>query len=171
MMYEREVGFLDAIKLAFTKYFQFSGRAQRAEYWWFILFSFMGVIVLALFDSALLGLASDEEGLFSTLFAMAVLIPGLSVGWRRLHDTGRSGWWLLFPYATLIWVVVAVITMGLKANGTAAGSVAISGFVAFFGSIAWIMVMLAKDSNPHPNRFGHSPKYGDEDDGMYTELD
>ena len=89
------IGFSQAVTLAFQQYFVFSGRATRAEYWWFVVFAFLGGIVCGIVDG-LMGTA----GLVGTLFELAIFIPSLSLGCRRLHDINRSGWW------QLLWVLV-----------------------------------------------------------------
>lgn len=79
------------------QYVDFAGRARRKEYWMFTLISLIISIVLDIVDSVLgfgsLGLL--DSGPFGLLYGLAVLLPGLAVGVRRLHDTGRSGWWML----------------------------------------------------------------------------
>ncbi len=97
--------FGEAVKTCFSKYFQFSGRALRSEYWWFFLFVVVVSAALAMLDSILFG-TNPETGqgsqVLSSVFQLAVIIPMLAVGWRRLHDTGRPGWYLLLPMALSI---------------------------------------------------------------------
>ncbi len=97
---------------ALRKYATFSGRAQRAEYWYFVLFYLIIIFVLAFID-ALTGTFNDESGagLLSGLFSLALFIPSIAVGVRRLHDTGRSGWWLLLGLVPLIGLIVLIIFM------------------------------------------------------------
>lgn len=165
-MDERHVGFAEAIRLGFRNYFRFSGRAQRAEYWWFVLFGFLGQLVLTVPDAIFFGLdvVADDVSPFASLFALIVFIPTLSAGWRRMHDVGRSGLWLLLPYATLIWMVAGLAVMGFEGEGVAALVVVLSGLVAFFVSLVFVIVQLATDSDPEPNRYGPSPKYDFEDE-------
>ena len=92
------------------KYATFSGRAQRAEYWWFYLISTLIIIGLSLIDQATGTL--DEEtgmGLLTTLYSLAILIPSIAVGVRRLHDTGRSGWWLLIGLIPVLGSIVLIV--------------------------------------------------------------
>jgi uncharacterized membrane protein YhaH (DUF805 family) len=85
------------------QYADFTGRARRKEYWMFTLVSVIISIVLAILDNAL------NTGLLGLLYSLAVLLPSLAVGARRLHDTGRSGWWLLIGIIPLIgWIVLIV---------------------------------------------------------------
>jgi uncharacterized membrane protein YhaH (DUF805 family) len=92
------------------KYADFSGRAPRAEYWWFYLLIIIGYIVATILDS-LLGLdgAVGPYGIVTALFGLAVLIPSIAVGARRLHDTDRSGWWLLIGLIPLIGAIVLLV--------------------------------------------------------------
>lgn len=92
------------------KYAVFSGRAQRAEYWYFVLFYLIIIMVLAFLD-AMTGTFSEESGigLLSGVFSLATLIPTLAVSVRRLHDTGRSGWWLLLSLIPLIGTIVLLV--------------------------------------------------------------
>lgn len=85
------------------KYAVFSGRARRKEYWMFILFYVVFGIVAMIVDNAL-GLASAQTGYGPVygLLVLAHLVPGLAVGVRRMHDVGKSGWFLLIPIYSLI---------------------------------------------------------------------
>ena len=87
------MGFLDAIKSCFNKYATFKGRATRSEYWWFVLLNFiMGFIPFV-----------------GYVWPLVVFIPTISVCVRRLHDTGRSGWWYwiaAIPLIGFIWLIV-----------------------------------------------------------------
>lgn len=91
---------MDWFLLALKQYATFSGRARRKEYWYFVLFYLMVLIGLSLLD-ALLGF-----DLLSTVFVLAMLLPNIAVGVRRLHDTGRSGWWLLIGMVPLLGLVL-----------------------------------------------------------------
>ena len=86
-----------AVKTCFNKYTDFSGRAGRPEFWWFMLACFIVAFVLGLFNMNMLAL----------LFNLAVLVPSLAVGARRLHDIGKSGWFQLLVLIPLIgWLVL-----------------------------------------------------------------
>ena len=97
------------------KYAVFSGRARRKEYWMFVLFNFIFGLVASLIDLGigLLTFAVFGLGLLSILYALAVFVPGLAVSVRRLHDVGKSGWYLLInliPIAGPIWFLVLACT-------------------------------------------------------------
>ena len=96
--------------LALNKYATFTGRSRRSEYWFFGLFYLIFVVALAFVD----GLAGTYDqasgaGLFSSIFALALFIPSLAVAVRRLHDTDRSGWWLLISLIPLIGAIVILV--------------------------------------------------------------
>lgn len=98
-------------------YATFSGRARRKEYWMFFLISALISIVLTLLD-ILLGTYSMEyeAGLFSGLYSLLILIPSIAVVVRRLHDTDRSGWWILISLIPLIGVIVLFVFICLDSQ-------------------------------------------------------
>ena len=89
--------FAEAVQTCFSKYATFSGRARRSEYWYFSLFCILVSFALGVVGNMIFG--TPENGgnnMLQSIFSIAVLIPSLSVSWRRLHDIGKSGaWWLL----------------------------------------------------------------------------
>ena len=96
--------------IALKKYATFAGRAQRAEYWYFVLFYILIFIGLSVIDG-ITGSFSAEAGmgLLGGILTLALLIPSIAVGVRRLHDTGRSGWWLLIALIPLIGAIVLLV--------------------------------------------------------------
>lgn len=98
-------------------YAQFSGRARRKEYWYFALFNLIFSGVLSFVDG-LTGTWDPEYGvgLLSTIYSLAVLIPSIAVGVRRLHDTGRSAWWLLILLLPFIGVIIFLVFMVLDSE-------------------------------------------------------
>lgn len=103
---------IEATKACFSNYVTFSGRARRAEYWWFILATILVSLVLGVIDG-LLGLGG-EFGLLSNIWSLAVFLPSLAAGARRLHDTDRSAWWLLIMLLPLIGVIVLIVFFAQK---------------------------------------------------------
>ena len=89
--------FLESIKTCLSRYADFKGRAGRPEFWWFVLFQFLVMGVASLLGDVVNGLAG-----------LALLLPSLAVNARRLHDVGRSGWWLLLWFIPLVGLVVLV---------------------------------------------------------------
>ena len=92
------------------KYVEFSGRARRKEYWMFVLFNLIASIVAGFIDG-LLG-----TRMIGSLYSLAVLLPGLAVRARRLHDTDRSGWWMLIALIPLVGWIVLLIFMCLDST-------------------------------------------------------
>lgn len=91
---------------ALKKYAVFNGRASRKEYWLFYLFNLiiafsLGIVVVMLNPD----ISSEELDNLGNTYVLAVLLPSLAVGWRRMHDTGRSGWWLFIPVISLLFLV------------------------------------------------------------------
>jgi len=87
-------------------YATFSGRARRREYWMFVLINVIVAVVLSLFDSVLF---DDGAMVLSGLYWLAILVPSLAVSVRRLHDTGRSGWWLLVSLVPVVGGIVLFV--------------------------------------------------------------
>jgi uncharacterized membrane protein YhaH (DUF805 family) len=104
------MSFQDAVRTCLQqKYATFSGRARRSEYWFFFLFNFIVSVVASVLDAILHTRNSSGSGLVQTIAALALLVPGIAVAVRRLHDTGRSGWWVLIGLIPIIgWIVLIV---------------------------------------------------------------
>jgi uncharacterized membrane protein YhaH (DUF805 family) len=100
--------YTDVIK----KYAVFNGRAARPEYWWFLLISVIIAAVLNLVFSAIGG----RSNIVSDLYSLAVLLPSLGVGIRRLHDTNRSGWWILISIVPFVGWIVLIILYALASD-------------------------------------------------------
>ncbi len=86
-------------------YAGFSGRARRKEYWMFVLFNFIAALVLSV-----LGMVIDTQIPY-IVYLLAVLVPTLAVVFRRLHDTGRSGWWILISLVPLVGGIILLVFM------------------------------------------------------------
>ena len=116
---------------ALKKYADFSGRARRREYWFYILFYVIILVVLTICDT-IIGTTMQGAGLgiLTLIYLLAVLIPTLAVTVRRLHDTGRSGWWILIQLVPIVGVFI-------------------------------LLYFLVSDSNPGTNAYGPSPKEGE----------
>lgn len=117
------------------QYADFSGRARRTEFWMFVLFNAIAIVILTILDN-LLGLSSSSMGggsiyvsggILTGIYQLAVLVPSLAVGARRLHDTGRSGWWQLIALIPLVGAII-------------------------------LIVFWATDGDPNPNQHGVNPK-------------
>ncbi len=97
---EVDLGPVDAVKSGFQHYVGFNGRASRSEYWWWYLFAVIVAVVAAI---------ADSSGVLAGLIGLGLFLPGLAVGFRRLHDSGRSAWWLLIAIVPLIGILVLLV--------------------------------------------------------------
>jgi uncharacterized membrane protein YhaH (DUF805 family) len=90
-------------------YAGFTGRARRTEYWMFFLVNFIIGVVLDI-----IGIFIRLGAIVGALYGLAVLIPGLAVGVRRLHDTGRSGWWLLIAVIPVVGAIILIVFLATE---------------------------------------------------------
>jgi len=105
------MNFQQSIEKCFKNYANFNGRATRSEYWWFILFG-----VLVSIGTSIIDFIFDPTGnfvLFNAIATLALIIPQLSAGCRRLHDTGKSGW-LQLLYLTIIGGIVVLVWLATE---------------------------------------------------------
>lgn len=89
-----------------SKYAEFNGRARRSEYWYFVLINIVISIVIYLVDAGI-----GSFGALGIIYSLGILIPSLAVGVRRLHDTGRSGWYLLLAFIPIIGAIILLVLM------------------------------------------------------------
>ncbi len=100
--------YLEALK----KYATFRGRSRRKEYWYFTLFNMIVMLLLMAIDGMIGSFSSKAGiGLLSTIYSLVVIIPGIAVSIRRLHDTSRSGWWLLISFVPIVGGIVLLVFM------------------------------------------------------------
>jgi uncharacterized membrane protein YhaH (DUF805 family) len=97
---EPAVDLMTAVKTVLAKYADFSGRARRSEYWYFFLAVFLGYIVAIILISI-----AKPFFFLAVIYYLGIIVPGLAVGVRRMHDTGKSGWFLLIPIYSLVLAV------------------------------------------------------------------
>jgi len=95
--------FQESIRVCFSKYADFNGRADRSEYWWFILF----IVIVSMATSML-------SSVLSGLFSLATLLPSIAAATRRLHDTNRSGWWQLIVIVPVIGTIILIVFLAQK---------------------------------------------------------
>ncbi|SVD31999.1 uncharacterized protein METZ01_LOCUS384853, partial [marine metagenome] len=119
------VSFPDAIRLGFQHYFDFRSRSTRAEYWWWVLF--------VILTQQALNVVNIRIGI---LFGLAVLIPGLALGTRRLHNINKSGWWLL------MWFGIFLIRFG----------------IFLIAPVIVLIVWHTKPSDEGTNKYGPDPR-------------
>ena len=163
------MSFGDAVRTCFQKYFEFSGRAARPEYWWFFLFVVAGSLLLSVVDGILFGFDGNAGDVsktpISSLFSLATFIPSMSVAFRRLHDIGRSGWFIGAPLLLLVGAGLLLLLLLILQSGYAHGggdapfaSVLIVGAIAL-GLAALGLALLTlwwatRPSELGPNRYG-----------------
>jgi uncharacterized membrane protein YhaH (DUF805 family) len=136
--------------LPLKRYAEFTGRSRRKEYWMYVLLLIVVGIVIGIVEgiTGLRGMVGPY-GPISALFGLATFIPSLAVGVRRLHDTNRSGLWLLIGYGPLLLMIAGMLqfTMILSV-------VALIGFVV-------LLVFMVLEGNRGPNQYGADPKGGE----------
>lgn len=170
------MNFASAARTGLAKYFSFSGRATRPEYWWFLLFVLLGSLVFTLLDGLLFGadaVADDSRGTLAPLWQLAMFIPLLSAGWRRLQDGGRPGWYILLPMLVSLMSVVGlffgIFTFGMMEQNVAdpenlRGPAVVLGMAGFM-AVAIVQIALAvlmlwwltRPSDPGTNDYGPAP--------------
>jgi uncharacterized membrane protein YhaH (DUF805 family) len=97
------MGMPDAVRSVLTQYATFTGRARRAEFWWFYLASVLASVVASIIDQIL------GSPILGILLTLALIVPTLAVGARRLHDTGKSGWWQLIGLVPIVGAIVLIV--------------------------------------------------------------
>ena len=148
------------------KYATFSGRAPRAEYWWFYLAYILLYVLLSILTrvSAIFGILGFAY--------LALIIPMIAVGVRRLHDTGRTGWWLLapaLPYLIGFAMIMPAILSGAAAGGTNPFNMASLGAAGIFFMIGFILAIVVfiftvLPGTKGPNKYGDDPYGGNLDE-------
>lgn len=104
------MGFFTAIQICLRKYLTFSGRASRSEYWKFVLFYALGGLAVVVVDVTFFGTVTqsdvgasfESDGRIVTAYFVILSVPLFSAGWRRMHDTGRSGLYLVYPIILMV---------------------------------------------------------------------
>jgi uncharacterized membrane protein YhaH (DUF805 family) len=104
------MGFGDAVRTCFAKYVDFKGRASRPEYWWFFL-----SYVIVYFAALVIGAAIDTTALI-VLAGLGYILPLLAAAVRRLHDTGRSGWWYFIALIPLVGTIILIVFLASEGN-------------------------------------------------------
>lgn len=146
--------FQTAVRTCLTqKYASFQGRAARSEYWWFVLAIVIGSVVTQLIWWPL-----------ALVFSLAILCPSLAVGWRRLQDTGRPGWYIAIPFALSL--ISTLLSPDMPSEeAMASGQLPSFGAMAFGGILSLISLAvfllyiwwLTRPSDPGPNAYGPPP--------------
>ena len=159
------------------RYAEFSGRSRRMEYWMWIVFQFLigiafWILMMLVAGFSMFGAVATKDpaalagagvgavlllGLWS-LIGLGLIIPSLAVAVRRLHDTNRSGWWILAPLVPYVLAFALMFGSGSKDGFAAAGML---GFLCILAAMVLGLVLLVfmfLDGTPGPNRYGPDPK-------------
>ena len=94
---------------AWKNYINFQGRARRKAYWMFILFNLIALVILGLIEIAIGLSGQNGYGILTGLYTLAMILPLIALAVRRLHDTGRSGWWILIGLVPLVGPIVLIV--------------------------------------------------------------
>ena len=158
-----------AIKTGFANALQFQGRSRRPECWWFFAFVFVGAGVIGAIEALLTG----EPGIGVRVFQAIIFVPFLTVGWRRLQDTGRPGWYLLIPVAVVLatWLMIgaapayvmpeiAVLSPPPPLDLTGTVRNVLLGSAAFAQAAAGLVIVwwMSRPSERGENAFGPEPR-------------
>ncbi len=163
----------EAVKQVLRKYADFNGRATRAEYWWWVLATVIFGTALGALDafivSIIVGVGISNP--LTTIFHLAILLPNLAVSARRLHDIGKSGWWILvwFVLAVIGWIPVVVGLVLWILRGALEGQLEGNSFVPLIvgGAITlllalalllWIILWMARQGESGTNHYGPDPR-------------
>ncbi|MGV6849560.1 MAG: DUF805 domain-containing protein [Marinibacterium sp.] len=180
-----------AIRTCFRKALTFSGRAARPEFWWFVVFVLLGGLAAAPMDHALFG--PGPMAPVTNLFHLVILLPLLAAAWRRMHDTGRSGLFVLYPLIVLVGLSSFVSFLGvgvdsLAQDGVEVWATQVQGALAALGGVvaviaAFVLMIspllvlwwLSRPSEPRANRWGpvpglsgNAPRSGPSDTGPWS---
>lgn len=170
------MSFTESVKSCLSKYLTFSGRAVRSEYWWFVLFIVLVGMVFSVVDASVFGVdptTGTTNGVFAPLFQLATFLPLMAVGWRRMHDAGKPGWYLLLPmvlsFATVMFLMMGVFTFTSFENAGVdpdalrgpAAILGVTGLVAVailqFGLAILLLWWLTRPTVPEANEYGPVP--------------
>src|SRR5260221_3872088 len=143
--------FTHAVSSGLQNYVNFRARAARSEYWYWLLFIALTSIAAGLTDLALF--PRREVHLLNTLVCLALVLPGLAVSVRRLHDLDRTGWWMLLIFGPTIgvWVLIGLNSI--------VGWWDFLPIIPIIGGVGWIVLLIWKctPGTAGPNRFGPDP--------------
>lgn len=145
------VSFGEAFKRFWKNYANFSGRATRSEYWWWVLANFLITSVAALIP------------FLDIVWWLATLVPSFALGFRRMHDVGRSGAWIFAPFAGVVFVLLGIGSAEAAGRETAAAQILVGlgglGVLISVGFGIFVFVCTLLDSQPGKNEYGQSEKY------------
>lgn len=137
------------------RYAQFTGRARRAEFWWFFLFGLLVSVVATIVDHLLGTARSSGTGLVGALVSLGLIIPQVAVAVRRLHDIDRTGWWFALPPALAIPIGVLAY-LAIATGGGTAVAIGIAAITVFAVAVLLVVWQCTRGTEG-ANRFGPDP--------------
>jgi uncharacterized membrane protein YhaH (DUF805 family) len=158
------------------RYADFSGRSRRMEFWMWQVFKFLVgiafyILLFALAGTALMTSGGDPSGLVAAggavliifllmmIFGLAIIIPDIAVAVRRLHDTNRSGWWFLAPFAPYLLVILGGVMAASTPDAPGVGGILVLlGMVGVLGLGLTLLVFYFLEGTRGPNQYGPDPK-------------
>ena len=167
-----------AIRLFFVNYFNFSGRASRAEFWWAYLAFFIVSIILAIVDAVIggiiFGFTKSEfllnNGFFSNIFSLVTFIGWISLTSRRLQDNGHSGWWQLAYFSSIPTIILWVFFISADGNPVLL-SFSIIFTIITLALYILILVWLILPPTEDENRWGPNPLYYENQNETFAGAD
>lgn len=156
----RGMDFGEAIRVCFSKYAVFGGRARRSEYWFFVLFAALVRFGAGILDAGIMA-TSQWRGVnvFTTVVALALFLPQLAAQVRRLHDTGRSGFWILGFFGYVVAALIVFFSLfGLHpgSGGTSGGVLVVLILIGAAYGIGLLVMMILPGTHGE-NRYGPDP--------------
>ena len=147
---------LNAVRLFFKNYFNFTGRSSRSEYWWFLLAYLIVTVVIAILEALIIGIDYAGSGVASNLFTLVTIIGWLSLTARRLQDRGHTGWWqfaYLIPIIPLIYFGILFLFTENPAHAISAGLVVLLEIVI----LITLIIILCLPPKEDENKWGRNP--------------
>ena len=106
-MYQYQVSVSQAVRMAFDSYCRFQGRSSRSEYWWWVLFVAILSFCIGIIEG-ILGFSMTAVQTTSGILSLVLFLPGLGLSVRRLHDIGKSGWWILLGFIPVVGAIILI---------------------------------------------------------------
>lgn len=145
--------FTSAISACLREYVNFSGRASRSEYWFFLLFTGLASVATSIIDTVLFSSSFDTYGPTNILVSLFFILPTLSVTWRRLHDINRSGWWIIWFWLAVL-ATIFLLSGSLTMDDETFGVVLIFVGLFFLVYMVLMFVFACTKGDLRKNRFG-----------------
>ena len=168
------MGPIESISTVFRNYVNFSGRAQRSQFWWFILFAWISSSILSYIPLTWNSTSNlSFIPIVGQVYSLALILPSLAVTVRRLHDTNRSGWWLLAIWIPVLGGLIIGIVIGMAFVAADESGFGVVGLLIglilglLVGSVVSLvisLVLLVPAGTVGPNRYGPDPLQPEVDD-------